>query len=88
MDRIAGGMEALALSIQYLGSFIYVYVEIMRFLFPHSFPHPSTHSFISSFKHLCAGHREKAVLWRARLMKLNKRNSVAQLSLSELRRWS
>lgn len=57
MDRIVGGMEALALSIQYLGSFIYVYVEIMRFLFPHSFPHPSTHLFISSFKHLCAGHK-------------------------------
>lgn len=56
MDRIVGGMEALVLRIQYLGSFIYVYVEI-RFLFPHSFPHPSTHSFISSFKHLCAGHK-------------------------------
>ena len=56
MDRTVGGMEALLLRIQYLGSFIYVYVEIM-FLFLHSFPPPSTHPFISSFKHLCAGHK-------------------------------
>lgn len=39
MERIVGGVEAIVLRIQYLGSFIYVYVEIIKFPFIHSFLH-------------------------------------------------
>lgn len=78
MERIVGGVEAIVLRIQYLGSFIYVYVEIIKFPFIHSFLHSNIYVLA----------RENGVLLRARLMKLNKRACLAQLSLPELRRWS
>lgn len=79
MERIVGGVKAIVLRIQYLGSFIYVYVEMIKFPFIHSFLHSNIYVLAI---------RENGVLLRARLMKLNKRACLAQLSLPELRRWS
>ena len=59
MNKIIGGVETTVLRRHCFGSVIYVYVSI--------------HSFISSFKYLCAGRGQNGVLLRARLIKLSKR---------------
>lgn len=77
MDRIAGGMEALVLRIQYLEASSMCMLKLGFCSLIHFLIHPPIHSFLHSNIYVLAI-REKSILLRARLMKHNKRTCLAE----------